>query len=248
MRGMLSKLGGMWWRMMLWVMGVAMGLGAARLEGAGEAAGRSAEAIVEAMIARDRELVDRREGMVYTLVTRREKLDGEGKVVSVSEEQARMRGSEKVDYGTRPEGKSAEADLEKAAREEPFEILRVASHYDYTLEKSERVHGQLCYVVGYRPKAGMPYRNREEKVLNHVTGRMWIRQSDHSLLRNEGRLIKPVAVAWFMATLRDLEFVFETGRLPNGDFGPARVVYRFRVQVLFARIHERHVRTMSEYR
>jgi hypothetical protein len=207
-----------------------------------------AEALVNAMIAQDKKLVERRESLRYTLVTRREKLDRESKVVDSSEESTAMRGSQKIDYGTRPEAGNPEKDLERAAREEPFEFFNIIAHYTFTQEGEAAVHGQPCHLVAYEPKPGMPYRNREEKVLNHVRGRLWIRKSDRTLMRNEGRLIRPVSVAWFMATLGDLHFLFETRLLPNGDYGPARVTYQFKVNVLFAEIRERHVRMMSDYR
>jgi len=208
---------------------------------------QEAQRLVDAMIARDKVLVERRESLSYTLVTRREKLDKKGDVVSSTEESHAMRGSERIDYGTRPEGKDAEKDLERAAREEPFEFFNIISHYTFTREGEEAVLGQPCHVVAYEPRPNMPFRNREEKVLNQVRGRLWIRKADHTLMRNEGKLRRPVSVAWFMATLGDLHFLFETRRLPNGDYGPARVVYRFKVNVLFAEIRERHIREMKDY-
>lgn len=65
-------------------------------------------------------------------------------------------------------------------------------------------------------------------------------------MRNEGRLVRPVSVAWFMATLGEFHFLFETQRLPNGDYGPARVTYPIKGNVRFAEIRERHIREMKD--
>ena len=121
-------------------------------------------------------------------------------------------------------------------------------HYTFKMDGEEMVEGQPCWRVRYTPKPGMPFRNREEKVLNHVSGTLWIKQDDASLMRNRGKLMKPVSVAWFFATLGDLEFSYDSMELPNGDYGPARISYQFKVNVLFAEIRERHARVMSAYR
>lgn len=213
----------------------------------GAPAAPDAGQLVDRMVARDAELVARRAGYTYTLSLTRQKLDGKNKPVETKTETRTMKGNEVVDYETRKD-RGVEEDLEKASKEEPFELLKMLDHYTFKMDGEEMVEGRACWRVRYTPKPGMPFRNREEKVLNHVSGTLWIKQDDASLMRNRGKLMKPVSVAWFFATLGDLEFSYDSMELPNGDYGPARVAYQFKVNVLFAEIRERHTRVMSAYR
>jgi len=214
---------------------------------AGASAAPEAGPLVDRMVARDAEMVARRAGYTYTLVLSRHKLDGKNNPVETKTETRTMKGNEVVDYGTRKD-RGVEEDLEKASKEEPFELLKMLDHYTFKMDGEEAVNGQPCWKVRYTPRPGMPFRNREEKVLNNVSGTLWIKQDDASLMRNRGKLMKPVSVAWFFATLGDLEFSYDSMELPNGDYGPARVAYQFKVNALFAEIRERHERAMSGYR
>ena len=207
----------------------------------------AAEALVQRMVARDHVLVEHRAAYTYTVVETREKLDADGKMTSTSDVKMEIRGDKSPDYGTRT-GQGMEASLKQAAREEPFNILNIISHYEFTMEPDEMWNGVLCSKVHFAPKENQPYNNREEKVANELAGDLWIAKLDDSLLHNTGKLTQPVSVAWFFASVKELDFDFDTMRLPNGDFGPSRIQYRFRVKIPFTYIHERHTRVMTDYR
>jgi hypothetical protein len=208
----------------------------------------SADEIVAKVVARDKQLVQRRKAYDYDLDITREKLDENRAVVSTTREQMVVKGNRAPSYGTRSVGGNPEQEAQSAAREEPFELVNILDHYTYTLEGEEMADGVPCYKIGFTPKPDMPYHNREEKVLNNVSGHLWVSKSDYSLIRDEGSLIRPVSVAWVFATLRELEFHFDSMQLPNGDYGPKWLQYRYRVTILFTQMHERDTRAMSHYR
>lgn len=203
--------------------------------------------IVDKVLKRDKELQERRRGYDYDLTVTREKLKEDRSSGETSEETSVVVADRRPDYGTRS-GLSPEQEAEKASKEEPFELLKVIDHFNYALEGTEEVRGIPCYKVAYRPKPDMPYRNREEKVINQVSGYLWVSQKDYSLMRNSGSLSDPVQVGWIFATLKELEFSYESQLLPNGDYGPKQVTYRFLVDIPFGQIHERHTRRMAKYR
>jgi hypothetical protein len=207
----------------------------------------AADALVQKMVARDKVLVQHRRAYTYTVVETREKLDADGKTNSTSQVTMEIRGDKSPDYGTRS-GQGMEASLKQAAREEPFNILDIISHYQFTRVPDEMWNGVLCYKIHFTPKENQPYNNREEKVANELAGDLWIDQADYSLLHNTGHLTQSVSVAWFFAAVHELNFDFDTMRLPNGDFGPSRIQYSFRVKIPFTQIYERHTRVMSDYR
>ena len=211
-------------------------------------AGPTADEIINHVAARDKQLVQRRKAFDYDIGIIREKLDSDRAVVSLSRENVVVTGDRPPSYGTRPAEADPEQEAKKTSREEPFELLKIIDHYIYTREGDETVDGVDCYKIGFTPRPGMPYYNREEKVLNNVSGHIWASRQDYSLIKNEGSLLRPVSVAWIFATLTEMEFHFDAMRMPNGDYGPGRLQYRYRVGILFTELHERDTRVMSNYR
>jgi hypothetical protein len=209
----------------------------------------TAREIIDRVVAQDGLLHRHRGAFDFDLEITREKLDDQRHVLSTSREKVVVEGARRPDFGTHVDtGNAPESEAKKASRDEPFELLNIIDHYDYALEGEEMADGILCYKIAFTPKPDMPYRNREEKVLNAVSGHIWASVKDCSLIRDEGALMHPVAVAWFFASLREMEFCFDTAPLPNGEYGPRREQYRYLVYIPFLTIHERDTRQMSNYR
>jgi len=208
----------------------------------------TADEIIRHVAAQDKLLVQRRKAFDYDVAITREKLDSNRAVTLTERESVVVAGDRPPGYGTRPDEGNPEQEAKKTSREEPFELLKIIDHYTYTLEGEETVDGVDCYKIGFTPKPDMPYDNREEKVLNNVSGHIWAAKRDYSLIKNEGSLMRPVSVAWIFATLREMEFHFDAMRMPNGDYGPGRLQYRYLVSIPFTQLHERDTRVMSNYR
>ena len=207
----------------------------------------TADEIIRQVVARDKQLVERRKAFDYDIEITREKLDSNRVVTETIREKTVVTGDRRPGYGTRSASGDPEQEAQKTSREEPFELLKIIDHYTYTLEGEETVDGVDCYKIGFTPKPDMPYENREEKVLNNVSGHIWASRQDYSLIKNEGSLMRPVSVAWIFATLREMEFHFDSMQMPNGDYGPGRLQYRYLVSILFTQMHERDTRVMSNY-
>jgi hypothetical protein len=214
----------------------------------GLAAAPPADKIISEIVARDKVLVERRRAFDYDIDITRDQLDDKKAVVSTDHDKMVMRGDVRPSYKTRPAAGDPKQEAKKTSREEPFEFLTILDHYTYKLEGEEWVDGVDCYKIAFTPKDDMPYANREEKVLNNVAGHIWAAKQDYTVIRNEGSLLRPVSVAWIFATLREMEFHFDATQLPNGDYGPGRLQYRYLVDVPFTDMHERDTRIMSNYR
>ena len=208
----------------------------------------TAEQIVDRVVARDKVLVERRKAFDYDMKITREKLDDTKKTVSSESEKITIAGDKRPSYGTRTTPADPAQEAKKTSREEPFELLKIIGHYTYTLEGRETVNGVECYRIAFTPKPNLSYSNREEKVLNNVSGHIWASTTDFSVIRNEGSLMHPVSVAWIFASLREMEFHFDAMVMPNGDFGPGHLQYRYLVSIPFMHLHERDSRVVSNYR
>jgi hypothetical protein len=208
----------------------------------------SGEEIIHRVAAQDKLLVQRRKAFDYDIAITREKLDSNRAVISKETDKEVVIGGVGPGYGTRPDSGNPQQEQVKQSREEPFELLKIIDHYEYRLEGEETVDGVPCYRVAFTPKPDQPYDNREEKVLNHVSGHIWASTKDFSLIRNEGSLMEPVSVAWIFATLHEMEFHFDAMPMPNGDYGPGHLSYRYLVNIPFMQLHERDTRVASNYR
>lgn len=212
------------------------------------AATPTADDIIRHVVVQDKLLVERRKAFDYDIAITREKLDAEKNVTSTIRDKTVVVGGHGPGYGTRSTPEDPEHEADKTSKEEPFELLSIIDHYNYSLEGQETVDGVLCYKIAFTPKPDMPYSNREEKVLNNVSGHIWASVQDYSLIKNEGSLMHPVSVAWIFATLREMEFHFDAMKMPNGDYGPGHLMYRYLVDIPFFDLHERDIRVMSHYR
>jgi hypothetical protein len=208
----------------------------------------TAEEIVNRIGARDKQLVERRKAFDYDIAITREKLNSDNSVSSTEHDSSIVVGGRGPGYGTRTMSEDPNDEARKTSKEEPFELLKIVDHYNYTLEGIETVDGVECYKIAFTPKPNMPYDNREEKVLNNVAGHIWASTQDFSLIKNEGSLLRPVSVAWIFASLHEMQFHFDAKRMPNGDYGPGRLQYQYLVSIPFMDLHERDTRLMSNYR
>ena len=206
----------------------------------------SGEDMIRKIAARDKVLVEHRRAFDYDVQITRDQLKDDDSVSSTEGEKDTMRGNISPSYHTRSDKPEDEA--KQQSREEPFELLKIIDHYTYTVEGSETVDGVDCWKIHFVPKPDMPYDNREEKVLNNTSGYIWASKADYSLIRNEGSLMRPVSVAWVFATLEKMSFRFDAMQMPNGDYGPGRLVYSYLVDAVLFDMHERDTRAMSNYR
>ena len=66
------------------------------------------------------------------------------------------------------------------------------------------------------PKPDFKPKSRIDKVMREVQGDLWVDLKDYSVLGVEGRLLKPISVAWLFATVESLRFEYQTIVLPIG--------------------------------
>lgn len=128
-----------------------------------------------------------------------------------------------------------------------MELDKMAPRYEMSREGFATENGRECIVIRYRPRSGAPFSTREEKVMNQLTGRLWIAQDDYSILRSEGRLAQPVTVA-LVASVYRLDFAYRSLALPNGDPAPESFELTVSVKAPLYHSSTRQKSVMSRYR
>jgi hypothetical protein len=206
-----------------------------------------ASGIIRKMVQRDLELSRNREQLVCEVHEKKEDLDTDGNVISTEWTKWSPLPTSPNRYGVEDAHRLSNGKLE-VSKEDPFSILQVMDHFTCVRAADEVVDSTLCYQIKFTPKDRQKYRTREEKVANQLEGVLWISQEDYSLVKNTGRLTRPVDVAWFFASVEEVEFSFESQVLPNGELGPKTIEYRFLAEIPpFLTFHERHTR-FSNYK
>ena len=131
-----------------------------------------------------------------------------------------------------------------------FSLRELASRFEIKVSGPETLRGQSAYILAFSPRPGQPYTNRIEKVLNNLTGKMWVSTDDYGILQTEAHLAKPVDMAWVFATMKELDFRFEAEPIPGAEpalLAPAEFDLDFRVDVTIREVRQRQRISMDDY-
>lgn len=181
---------------------------------------QSVDQIIERTLARESELQKLRSQFVLDFELTTEHLDSRDRVVKTDQIRGKLLpdrdGStifELDESILREQPEANREELEKRGRHakrfvESINLTRLANRFVPVLRGVELVGDRPCYVVDFHPKKDQPFSSREEKVINHLVGTVWITQDDYSILRTQGYLSQPVPVAWIFATVSRADFEF----------------------------------------
>ena len=128
-----------------------------------------------------------------------------------------------------------------------FSLKRIAPRFELRLVGEEVCDGKAAWLVAFTSREGQPYANRLEKILNNLSGRLWVAKDDYSIVRTEATLARPVAMAWLFATMNSVSVSYRTVPLEQGR-GPVSFEIDYRAGVLWGELHQRHYISMSGYR
>ena len=105
----------------------------------------------------------------------------------------------------------------KAARE-------VADAFDFHIAGSERTAGVDAWVLDAVPRKGFVPKSRDGKYFQKISGRLWISQADHSLVKVALKLDDTISLGLFLVRLKPgARFEFERTRLAENVWLPKHV-------------------------
>ena len=144
---------------------------------------------------------------------------------------------------------SSNKDVEDAKKVNAMlDMGKIAPRFKYSRQGDETIRNRNCYVIKFSPKKDQPFASREEKVINKVGGTLWIDQSDFSIVQTRGKLTEEVDVAWFLATMKGLEFSYQTSELPNLNIPvPSNFLMNFDLNIMGYRMAQRQTSVMADY-
>jgi len=129
-----------------------------------------------------------------------------------------------------------------------LDMGKIAPRFRYSRQGDETIRNRNCYVIKFSPKKDQPFSSREEKVINKVGGTLWIDQNDFSIVQTRGKLTEEVDVAWFLATMKGLDFSYQTSELPNLNIPvPSNFLMNFDLNIMGYRMAQRQTSVMTDY-
>ncbi len=129
-----------------------------------------------------------------------------------------------------------------------LDMAKIAPRYNYQRLNDETIRDRRCFVIKFTPKKDQPFSSREEKVINKVGGLIWIDQKDFSIIQTKGKLTEEVDVAWFLATMKGLDFNYQTSELGLADIPvPADFSMNFDLNIMGYRMAQRQKSSMTDY-
>lgn len=189
---------------------------------------------------------ERRESFNYRLRIRKDYLDADGAVKRSTREERGVSGRQRDTFSVETAGTKGTG-TGKTEFKEVCDFSTMLPNYTWTFAGEGSFMGEPCRLVRYEPKPDLSHASREEKIMNHTGGTLWISKRQEQVVRNKAALLRPVTVAWFFATAESIAFDYVAQRLPNGDWGPASLEYEFRVRIPFGVLRQRERREMSHY-
>lgn len=226
----------------------------------------SAQEIVEKMVVREEANNELARQYEYEQEMVTDKLDNNGTVVSTKTKTSQQRLQKLISYKVQgiKGGKDVETEVgfgsapEKASKEEEgahleaMTIRDLSRYYDFERDKDESVEGVVYYVLSFKPKSEKDIpkaKSRDEKVLAHLSGKLWIHPVDFSIVTSDSRLVSPMPFAIIdLVSLRDLHIRYQAFKLNDLVWMPKQMDVSYQVRILyFSTIRERQKATMRNF-
>lgn len=215
----------------------------------------STDEIISRALGQDQRMREYRSTLAYSIQVEEKKLDRTDKEFGSKVGTATILPGGQISYTILIDLSDAppqSSDSEKKVKESQkymaiMDFRKLAPKFILSQIGHETVDGRDCYVLTFTPKGNQKAENMEERVINQLTGKFWVDSTSYSVVKAEGKLTKPVSVAWFLATMRELSFTYTTVKLPDGDLGPGDFTLLYDIQSLLRYNRRKEISKMSGY-
>jgi hypothetical protein len=128
-------------------------------------------------------------------------------------------------------------------RDELFEI------FDIHVEGRETLEGMPAVILSFKPRPGYKPQSKLASFLMHVSGRAWVNEEDHQLIRVDAEVFDSVSYGWFLGSLNEgTHLIAERLKFDNGAWLPAKLDIQKSQRVLLKGVHVHEVHVYSGYR
>ena len=123
--------------------------------------------------------------------------------------------------------------------------------YQFVVEKRVVLSNRTTLVLTFKPKEGnLPSRTIEDKLLNRMTGRLWIDEGDADTARLEVSLAEPIFLGWFglLGSLTQCDMTLERQRMADGTWIDTKQALLIQYRKLTATMRFRTTETSNGFK
>jgi hypothetical protein len=85
-----------------------------------------------------------------------------------------------------------------AARKQALVTPELLARYQFAVKERVVLSNRPTLVVTFKPKEGnLPSRSIEDKILNRITGTLWVDEADADTVQVRASLVEPMTLGWF---------------------------------------------------
>jgi hypothetical protein len=141
---------------------------------------------------------------------------------------------------------------EKNQAESAVEAVRKYNLRDRYLWKrlpDENVVGESAYVLAFEPRPKQNTKSREERFFGLLAGRLWVSQSDFTVLKAEAALQSPSSLFWIIARVTTFQLTYELEPVRTGNrlFRLSKATAKTVVTFPFYSVRQSHWQTVDKY-
>jgi hypothetical protein len=220
---------------------------------------QTAEEIIAKMVAADELQFEKLKHYEYRQTVVNEKLDEENKVIETNTIEMVIRPGDDRSFTIVAGEKGGvilpTADLstmEKSAKESEtfkanFSMRKMAPRFAVKVIGREMLNGREAFVLSFKPKPDQPFEDRIEKILNNLSGKIWVQTQDYGILKTQATLERSVELAWFFATMEKMDFYFESQPIEEG-YGPKNFNLSYLVSLFLGEMRQSQRLTMRDFK
>ncbi len=146
--------------------------------------------------------------------------------------------------------KLAEDKGKKARDEDEVELNEeLFSKYRFAMAGEEKVDGRSAYVLAFAPKSeDLQVKRRVDRLLNKVTGKLWVDERENELAKAEVHLTHPVTLLFgILASLRTFDGTLEQTKVDEDVWLPSRFGGYFEGRIGFKTLRQRGSERFSNF-
>jgi hypothetical protein len=226
---------------------------------AGLRAEMTKEAIINRILVRDEALTEFMKHVAYDQAVVVQKLNAQGQVTETKNiemtvaagESSQVTMTTTSEGGTvlpgRPSAKVMQQLKDSEKTQDEFKLRALLPRFEMTFLGRKIHRGRECHVLKFEPREGLPPEGRLQRVVAQMSGTLWARVDDGTIVEIEATLHKSVNLFWFFAVMKELHYVYRTQPALNEDV-PEAFDLEYRVHVPFRDISQRQSVRMRNFR
>jgi hypothetical protein len=123
----------------------------------------------------------------------------------------------------------------KSTHKEGLVTQDLLDRFEFRVLKREIVAGRNTLLLAFKAKRGNPEKSLQDKLLNRFSGKLWVDEQEHEVVKLDSSMLGPVHIGWLGAVgaLQQCDLALERERLHDGVWVNSRSTFMIFGRKLF---------------